>query len=159
MTTNDPEYMKAYRAANKDRIAAQMKVWAEQNPESIAASQAKYSKSKKGKATIAKNASTDLGKARRKRYASSAKGKAVVNTATAKRRAAELQRTPPWADMDAIKKVYAAAVFIHEELGYDLPHVDHIVPLQGKNVSGLHIAANLQLLSAAANTSKGNRHE
>ena len=144
------EYMKAYRAANKDRIAAQMKitekVWREANKERISANK---------KADRIANPEKYAARAK----AWKANNRALVNADASHRRAAQLQRTPPWADMAAIAKVYAAAAFIHEELGYDLPHVDHIIPLQGKNVSGLHIASNLQLLSASANTSKGNRHE
>lgn len=66
----------------------------------------------------------------------------------AKRRAAKLQRTPPWADLEAIKTIYANC-----PEGY---HVDHIHPMQGELISGLHVENNLQYLTAEENLRKSN---
>jgi hypothetical protein len=74
----------------------------------------------------------------------------------ARRRAAKLRATPAWADLGAIAKVYWLASEESRRTGV-LMHVDHIVPLKGKNVCGLHCEANLQILPALANISKGNR--
>lgn len=60
--------------------------------------------------------------------------------------------TPPWADMGAIKRIYREA---HEKR----MHVDHIIPLNGKNVSGLHVENNLQILPPMDNIRKGNRFD
>lgn len=70
------------------------------------------------------------------------------NAAEAKRRAAKLNATPSWADLDAIAELYVKC-----PVGME---VDHIVPLQGKNVSGLHVLENLQYLSKKVNRQKSN---
>ena len=80
--------------------------------------------------------------------------------ANGKRRAAKLHRTPAWlsADqLDQIRLVYQLAADLTESTGVP-HHVDHIVPLQGALVSGLHVPWNLQVLSAQENCSKGNSH-
>lgn len=65
------------------------------------------------------------------------------------RRANIKQQTPIWADLEKIKAVYKEA----RHLGLT---VDHIIPLRGEIVSGLHVHNNLQLMPASANSSKGN---
>ncbi len=66
-----------------------------------------------------------------------------------KRRAAKLQRTPKWSNLKKIKQFY-----LNCPKGY---HVDHIIPLQGTNISGLHVLNNLQYLTKLENSIKGNR--
>jgi len=77
----------------------------------------------------------------------------------ARRRAAVLQRIPRWLSAEAIsqiKEVYARARQMSEAsfLSY---HVDHIYPLQGRYVSGLHVPENLQILLASENLKKSNK--
>jgi hypothetical protein len=63
--------------------------------------------------------------------------------------------TPPWADLDGIAAVYAEARRLTRETGID-HEVDHIVPLRGQLVSGLHVPANLRIVTMTVNRSKGN---
>ena len=67
----------------------------------------------------------------------------------AKRRADKLNATPKWTNLKKIKEIYKYC-----PRGY---HVDHIVPLKGVNVCGLHVENNLQYLTAQENISKGNK--
>ena len=76
-----------------------------------------------------------------------------VDAATrARRRAEQDNRTPAWADLESIRAIYVEAAARGLE-------VDHIIPLRGRNVSGLHVEANLQLLSRPENIRKGNRYD
>jgi len=75
-----------------------------------------------------------------------------------KRRAMQLQRTPAW-DPDAhliIAKYQLAAMFTKAS-GIE-HHVDHIIPLQGKKVSGLHTFANLRVIPGSDNVKKSNKY-
>jgi len=75
--------------------------------------------------------------------------RASFNLNTAKRRAIKAAAIPSWANIEKIKDIYLNCPEGH--------HVDHIVPLQGKYVCGLHIETNLQYLTAEENLSKGNK--
>ena len=76
-----------------------------------------------------------------------------------KRQAAQLQRTPAWLteqDHQAIEVFYAEARRLTLTTG--IPHeVDHIVPLLGETVCGLHVPWNLQILTRFENRAKANR--
>jgi hypothetical protein len=72
-----------------------------------------------------------------------------------KRKAAKLKRTPAWADMSAIQTIYAEARRMCRETGIAYV-VDHVVPLQGETVSGLHVANNLRIITESENCKKHN---
>ena len=87
------------------------------------------------------------------------RNKAYVNSITRKRQAAQLKRTPSWLterDLKIIESKYAIAAWLSDVVGRDY-HVDHIIPLQGKKVSGLHVPNNLSVIPAQDNMRKGNR--
>lgn len=71
------------------------------------------------------------------------------NAVEAKRRFVKERATPKWADLDAIREFY-----VNCPVGYE---VDHIIPLKGKYVTGLHVLENLQYLTREENRKKSNK--
>jgi hypothetical protein len=70
-------------------------------------------------------------------------------------RANRMKRVPPWLTEDDFKKINS----MYREAREKGLQVDHIIPLQGKTVSGLHVPSNLQLLTRSQNAAKKNRYE
>lgn len=123
---------RAWRAANKERKAASDKKNREENIERRRATSLTYYYANKHKYV----------------------------EATARRKAAKLRATPTWLTKEQLEEIaYIYELRKDASLLSDTEyHVDHIVPLQGKNVCGLHVPWNLQLLSKEENLAKNNRH-
>ena len=77
-----------------------------------------------------------------------------------RRRKNELKnnQTPLWSNLNAINIIYRQAKRKSNIEGRQY-HVDHIIPLNGKFVSGLHVVENLQIILAKENLAKGNKYD
>lgn len=78
------------------------------------------------------------------------------NATSAKRKAAKLRATPKWVNWKKVRAIYRQAKRLQDFTGVPM-HVDHIVPLQGESVCGLHWEGNLQIIPASENCAKFNK--
>jgi len=79
---------------------------------------------------------------------------------TAKYRASKKRRTPIWLSKDDLwlmEQFYELAALRTKATGFKW-QVDHVIPIQGKLASGLHVPDNLQVLPAKLNQRKSNRY-
>ena len=119
-----------YRNSHKESIAAHLKVYYAENKEKVAKRSSEWLKNNLG-------------------------------TASANRRkdqARKMNRVPTWlseSDLLRMRCYYQVAAMRTRESGQKW-HVDHIIPLRGKEVSGLHVPNNLQVITAAENRKKRN---
>jgi len=93
------------------------------------------------------------------KWAKENRHKASANKAAYK--AAKKKATPTWLTEDdfwMMQQAYELAGVRSDTMGF-VWHVDHIVPLRGKNFSGLHVPWNLQVIPGSLNCSKQNRLE
>jgi hypothetical protein len=141
-------YKKQYKKDNAERIKEKQRAYdAVQNPLRRAYFQQRY--------MVKKDHVLAVGRAYKK--ANPHKNA----TRQAKRRAAILQRTPSWLIADdhwIIEQAYELAALRTKLFGFQWD-VDHVVPLQGKAVSGLHVPTNLQVVPSTINRQKHNRYE
>lgn len=125
---------KAYHLGNKDYIIAKVSKWAKANPERRKEIGVKYAARHKDEPEYK-----------------------AKNCENRRARSARINRsTPDWADKKLMQSIYLESQLISNRTG--IKHeVDHIIPLQGKLVSGLHVQNNLRVITVTANRQKSNK--
>ena len=126
-------YNRAWRKANyakiRDSVIRRSRAWALANPDKRRAAARRYSQ----------------------------RHPDIKLAQTVRREAAKLQRLPAWADHEKIGVIYAAARRRTQRTGR--PHeVDHVLPLRGRLVSGLHVHQNLKILPRTLNRRKSAKY-
>lgn len=144
----DTAYHKAYYEENKARIAEVKRAYRAANKELIVA-----------KKQTAYYAAQEAHLAQKQKYRQANKGK--INHLCALRKKVVKQRTPLWlSEFDKLKiKCYYSIASMLTNVNKESWHVDHIVPMQGELVSGLHVPSNLQVLRGIDNIRKKNKFE
>ena len=132
-----------YYLQNKEKIKAQVKARVDANKEAKRLVDKEYYE--KNKEKVKSNVS---------KWQSA--NRARCNENSARYDASKIKATPKWANIDRIKCYYSVAAMLNRE-GLEMWHVDHIVPLRGKTVCGLHVENNLRVITQSENCSKSNR--
>lgn len=140
------QYAKDYVEENKDQVSIKNKRWYENNREYILNKAKEYYKN---------NAETQ----RKKSLEWKLLNRGVATASQRMRELAKRKATPSWLteeQKEAIKDFYWLAKDL-EKVSGEKYHVDHIIPIKGEDVCGLHVPWNLQVLPADINIAKGNR--
>jgi len=152
MPYRDPEdprklqRVNAWSAANPEKVKAAKKKYAEKNKEICRSRVASWRENNKEKMVQLRKAWREANKHKSQAY-------------VRKYQAAKRQRVPNWLTPDdnwMMEEAYELAIRRTKMFGFQWD-VDHIIPLRGKTVSGLHTPLNLQVIPAVVNSSKGAR--
>ena len=151
---------KKYYEANKERKYAYNREYYEANKEEITVQVKKYGEANKEKKTEYNKIYYRENKERLAGYnkqwyennPEKIAQKGIIRRTTIR------EQCPDWADREAINDIYLEARRLTKETGIQY-HVDHIVPLKGEYISGLHVENNLQIITAQENRRKRNNFE
>lgn len=151
------EHRKAYKRARRESENAINRRWKQKNKERVKEYTEKW---RLENAEHIRNYSKEYSeKYPNKSREYNKKNPGKMNARTAKYLANKKQATPPWLTTDHFKEIesfYIEAKRL-EELDGIKRDVDHIIPLQGKKVRGLHVPWNLQILTKKENKMKSNK--
>lgn len=128
---------KNYKERNKEKIADSQREYTEKNRVRIAARLREYWKLNRSRIS-----------ARMREYNRANRG--LIAALANKYRASKVSATPSWADLKVIREIY-------EGTSKNGMEVDHIIPLQGKIVCGLHVENNLQIVPRSENRRKSHK--
>lgn len=163
----------AWREANREKMRRAKNAWCAKNREYVRAASADYEKKNKDSIRIKKSLRRQQNKeALSKRIAAQRAANpekfrawsrawqrsnpGALAAANRFRKLAKINATPPWVDRKALRAIYVECARISRETGV-MHHVDHIIPLRNPNVCGLHVVANLRIVTAEENFKKNNR--
>lgn len=141
------EIHKAWANKNKDKMAMYAKRYKDKNREDINEKHRIYTLVNAEKIKIRMKIFRQNNKAKCAEY-------------VRRRQAAKVNRTPKWLNEDhfwMMQQAYELAALRTKVFGFSW-HVDHIIPLRGKTVSGLHVPWNLQVIPGIDNMKKANKH-
>jgi hypothetical protein len=125
--------VKRWQAANKDKVKISAKTWEQANPEKVNAKKKRWA----AKNPVAYTANAVAGVARR------------------------AKRVPKWLTIDdkwMLREAYSLAKLRTKMFGF-VWEVDHIIPLRGNLVSGLHVPTNVRVIPKVENRNKRNNYE
>jgi hypothetical protein len=145
---NAKRLKKEWYERNKELTKERARAWHLANPAKVSEKNIKHKHKNKDR----------LNKYNREWFANNKNKRAAYQ---GKRKAAQLQRTPKWlteSDLRMIEAKYSLAAMLTRETGI-IHHVDHIIPLQGKKVSGLHVFSNLRVIPGTDNVKKSNTYQ
>lgn len=130
-----------WNSSNKEQYKVNCKAHRKRNPETYR----KYKKKEYYK-------NIERYKTSSKKYRNSSHGKSLRLALSRQRELAKINATPPWLTKEQAEQM--KQFYRNRPEGY---HVDHIIPIKGHNVCGLHVPWNLQYLPAVDNIKKGNK--
>ena len=143
--------------AGKERLRQSYEKRKATNPNLAAEQYAKNREKDLERSKLAYQANAEDRKAKQRLWSKTNRG--TANALAKRYKLKKVNATPKWLSESQLLNIkckyqLAAMLNIH---GVEAWHVDHIVPIRGKDVCGLHVPWNLRVIPAKENMTKGNK--